>query len=296
MNIKEFFFHIFTPRETNNYKAKSLHIDFLTFYLIGALLLAFTMKGIKPYFNNVLGFATDISVDRLYELTNSIRAQNSLPTLQYNPILSAAAEKKAQDMFAKNYWSHFAPDGTSPWDFMLKSGYQYEFAGENLAKNFLFSQGVVDAWMNSPTHRDNVLRKDYTEVGYAIANGVMNGEETTLVVQMFGTPLNKMISTVSQKEPPVKSAQPAVKPETLTKGTDVVLGRDIVKPKVNMLPISFNATYVFMFFFTAALIADFYIASKLNIVKAGGKQVAHLIFLGFILLGVIFIIKNGAII
>jgi hypothetical protein len=195
-------------------------------------------------------------------------------------------------MFAKNYWSHFAPDGASPWDFINGSGYRYEYAGENLAKNFLFSQGVVDAWMNSPTHRENILKKNYTEVGYAIVNGVMNGEETTLVVQMFGTPLSP---SIAREEPPVKAPQaPATKPETLTSG-NAVLGRDIKQDKINMLPFSLKASYVFMIFFTLALIADFYIAAKLQIVKVGSKHVAHLIFLGFIMLGVVFIIKQGAI-
>ncbi len=292
MKIARFFSHLFAPGETNNYKARSLHIDFLALYLMGAILLAFTAKGFVPYFNNVLGFATDITVDKLYELTNGERQKNSLPPLQYNTLLEEAAKKKAQDMFAKNYWSHFAPDGASPWDFINGSGYRYEYAGENLAKNFLFSQGVVDAWMNSPTHRENILKKNYTEVGYAIVNGVMNGEETTLVVQMFGTPLS---SSITREEPPVKAPQaPVSKPETLTSG-NAVLGKDIKQDKINMLPFSLKASYVFMIFFTLALIADFYIAAKLQIVKVGSKHVAHLIFLGFIMLGVAFVIKQGAI-
>lgn len=291
MKIVKFISHLFAPGETNNYKARSLHIDFLALYLMGAILLAFTAKGFVPYFNNVLGFATDITVDKLYELTNGQRQKNSLPPLQYNTLLEEAAKKKAQDMFAKNYWSHFAPDGTSPWDFINGSGYRYEYAGENLAKNFLFSQGVVDAWMNSPTHRENILKKNYTEVGYAIVNGVMNGEETTLVVQMFGTPLSP---SIAREEPAAQTPKAVSKPETLSAGR-AVLGKDMQKNKINMLPFSFKASYVFMIFFTLALIADFYIAAKLQIVKVGSKHVAHLIFLGFIMLGVAFVIKQGAI-
>lgn len=295
MNIKKFLSHFFTPQETNNYKARSLHVDFLSFYLIGAILLAFTVKGIGPYFNNVLGFATDITVDKLFQLTNEERVKDSLPPLQYNQQLAEAAKKKAADMFAKNYWSHYAPDGTTPWEFILGSGYHYEYAGENLAKNFLFSDGVVTAWMNSPTHRANILRKDYTEVGYAIANGMLNGEETTLVVQMFGKPLVATSADIHASQPAKAMPLPTAVPEPVKQNGDAVLGKDTAKPKATLLPFSFDATYVFMFFFTATLIADFYLASRLNLVKLGGKHVAHLIFLGFIILSIVFIIKNGAI-
>lgn len=282
MNLKKIFFHFFTPQESNNYKAKTLQIDFLSFYLMVALLLAFTVKNIGPYVNNVLGFATDITTPKLFELSNKEREKLSLPPLQYNSELAEAAQKKAADMFAKDYWAHFAPDGTTPWSFMLSSGYQYEYAGENLAKNFLFSQGVVDAWMNSQTHKENILRKEYTEVGYGVVNGVLNGEETTLVVQMLGTPLNKSLSL---------NKQDVIYPVTVSSTGNGVKGVQVI----NLLPFSINGTYVFIFFFSLVLIADFYIASKLYVVKIGGKHMAHLIFLGFILLSVLFIIKNGAI-
>lgn len=282
MNLKKIFLHFFTPQESNNYKAKTLQIDFLSLYLMVALLLAITVKNIRPYVNNVLGFATDITTPKLFELSNKEREKHSLPLLQYNKGLAEAAQKKAADMFAKDYWAHFAPDGTTPWSFMLSSGYQYEYAGENLAKNFLFSQGVVDAWMNSTTHRENILRKEYTEVGYGVVNGVLNGEETTLVVQMLGTPLNKSLSL---------NKQDVIYPVTVSSSDNGVKGVQAI----NLLPFSVNGTYVFIFFFSLVLIADFYIATKLYVVKIGGKHMAHLIFLGFILLSVVFIIKNGAI-
>jgi hypothetical protein len=300
-SLKEYLLHYFTPQPTNNYRAKTLHIDFLSFYMVAALLFALTYKNIGPYFHNVLGFATDISVPKLFELTNKERATHSLGSLTYNPLLEAAAREKAADMFAKNYWSHFGPDGTSPWNFILKSGYQYEFAGENLAKNFLYSQGVVDAWMASPTHRENVLNGNYTEVGYAIVNGTLNGEETTLVVQMFGKPLH---TAVASAPPPETAPQEVSAPETLpakqvqtapVENSPAVLGQDLNKPKINLLFITLDGTYIFIFFFSLILLADFYIASRLNVVRVGGKHIAHLIFIGFIAIFVLVIMKRGAI-
>lgn len=301
--LKNLILHLCTPQTTNNFKAKVLHLDFLSFYLIAALLFAFTFKNIGPYFHNVLGFATDISIPKLFDLTNQERSSHSLPPLTYNSELEAAAKAKAADMFAKNYWNHFAPDGTSPWDFIIKSGYQYEYAGENLAKNFLFSQGVVDAWMASPTHRENILRKDYTEVGYAVVNGVMNGEETTLVVQMFGTPLHKNIATNPDKSD-VQPASVENAPQTIPakqiqtipvdKGP-AVLGKDLSQPKINLFFVTLDGTYIFMFFFSLILLADFYIASRLHVVRVGGKHIAHLIFIGFIALFIFVILKKGVI-
>lgn len=269
--IKTFIHHLFIPHEENNFRAKSLHTDFLTVYLVIAFLMMILFKQ-GSNLHNVLGFATDISIDKLYQLTNEQRQKNNLPSLVLSPTLSLAAQKKAENMFAENYWSHYSPDGKTPWDFILGAGYKYEYAGENLAKNFLFSNGVVDAWMNSATHRDNLLKKDYTEVGYAIVNGTLNGEQTTLVVQEFGKPMAGAFS------PPSVQAEEVSAPQQ-------ILAQKTVQPKVNLLNFSFNLNVIFMVFLIIALALDFYFASKFNIIRIGGKNTAHLLFLIFVLIG-----------
>jgi len=282
--------HFFIPHEDNNYHARSLHTSMLSVYLLVAVMLVFVSKNI-PSFSNVLGVATDISISKLYTLTNEERSKLGLPALQENPQLAIAAEKKAADMFKKDYWSHFAPDGVSPWDFIKQSGYQYEYAGENLAKNFLFSKNVVDAWMNSPTHRENIERKEYTEVGYAVVNGMLSGEETTLVVQMFGAPLEKaaertQIPEVIKKE--VSAEQEVQKP--------VILGQSQKQGvAVSGKHLAYDINILFIVFIVCALLLDFIFASKLNILHLRGKHIAHLLFLGFISLGILFILKQGAI-
>jgi uncharacterized protein YkwD len=284
----------FIPHEENDYHAHSLHTGMLSGYLFVAVLLVFVSKNV-PQFSNVLGVATDISISKLVTLTNEERAKIGLPALRVNTQLSVSAEKKAEDMFAKDYWSHFGPHGESPWDFIKQSGYQYEFAGENLAKNFLFSQNVVDAWMNSPTHKENIIKKEYSEVGYAVKNGVLNGEETTLVVQMFGTPLVKQTEQVEKpieikKEAPVivqSEKQPAIlgkQNQGVSQGT-----------AVNGKRFAYNINMIFIAFIVLALVLDFTFASKLNVLHLRGKHIAHLLFLGFISLGIVFILKQGAI-
>lgn len=318
--ILDFFSHVLTPQEKNNYKAKALHPDILTYYLVFAVLLAFFVKNLSGT-GSVLGFATDISTTRLYDITNQKRSENNLPTLQYNERLSVAAQKKAQDMFDKGYWAHFAPDGVTPWSFIISSGYQYEFAGENLAKNFLFSQDVVEAWMDSPSHKENLLRADYTDVGYAVVNGVLKGEETTLVVQMFGKPLDAVAinpvaqpiaaetrpQTVEVTQPvsttaPIAAVQSAQEStpttQTYTKPTStspVILAGQSQKPFINLLPMIFSSNLVFFIFLMSAIIMDFYFAARLNVIKVGGKHIAHFIFIGFIVVGLVMSLVKGSI-
>lgn len=280
--IRTFIHRLFVPHEENNFRAKSLHTDFLTVYLVIAFLMMIAFK----QGNNVLGFATDISVDKLYQLTNEQRQNNSLPPLSLNSALSLAAQKKAENMFAENYWSHYSPDGKTPWDFILGAGYQYEYAGENLAKNFLFSNGVVDAWMDSTTHRENILKTEYTEVGYAIVNGILNGEQTTIVVQEFGKPMASSFTPETVEASEITNNIPAV-PE--------IKSATAVQPKANAFNFTFNLNVIFIAFLLLALALDFYFASKFNIIRIGGKNTAHFLFIIFILIG-LFMSTIGSII
>ena len=159
----------------------------------------------KPTF--VLGYATDIDSSSLFSLTNQQRAQAGQASLSLNSLLSQAAENKANDMFAKNYWAHNSPTGQTPWDFISASGYSYSAAGENLAKDFSTSNGVVTAWMNSPEHRANILNSSFRDVGFAVENGNLLGEPTTLVVAMYGTPS----ASTTPKTPAPKNVA-AIKP------------------------------------------------------------------------------------
>ena len=280
--VVDFFHHLLIPQENNNFRARVLHPDFLTYYLLIAFFLNFVFK--YTPLSNVLGYATDITVEKLYQLTNEERRKNGLPDLIFNEKLSLAATKKAYDMFAKNYWAHYSPDGKTPWDFILESGYNYEYAGENLAKNFLFSDGVVKAWMNSPTHKENILRKDYTEVGFAVVNGNLNGEPTTLVVQMFGKPLSSSIS----KKPTVSEDLNSINPQNNTSPNEqAVLARHESKTGFNITTFSFNINLIFFAFLILALILDFYFAFKLKIIRVGGKNIAHLIFISFLFAGLL---------
>jgi len=286
--VLKFFKHLLIPHEDNNFRARLIHHDFLTVYLLLAFFLTFFFKNSPLFIKDVLGFATDISVEKLLLLTNQQREKNRLPSLEYNQQLSQAALEKGKDMFAKNYWAHYSPDGKTPWDFILSANYRYEYAGENLAKNFLFSQAVVDAWMNSSTHRDNILKKEYTDVGFAVVNGVLNGEETTLVVQMFSRPSADQLTA--------KTPAPVVNPVVNNK-QPLVLSKSTKENKINLFNFSFDLTYGLIILLALVFFLDLFFAARLNIFRVNGKSLAHFIFLLFIIISIGFvIIRSGVII
>lgn len=143
----------------------------------------------------------------LVDLANTDRIELALPTLKVNPVLVAAAQAKANDMATKSYFSHTSPEGYDSWYWFKKAGYDYRYAGENLAVDFSDSGDVEEAWMRSPTHRDNIVSPKYTEIGIAVATGTYQGRPTVFAVQMFGMP--KEILVDAQIETPRAAPAPA---------------------------------------------------------------------------------------
>ncbi len=129
-----------------------------------------------------------VIANKLIAYTNEERVSENLLPLTRNSKLDIAAQKKAQDMIAKGYFAHFSPEGISPWHWINEAGYRYVTAGENLAIDFIDSKDVVNAWMNSPGHRRNIMKQKYTDIGMAVADGMFENRRTTFVVQYFATP------------------------------------------------------------------------------------------------------------
>jgi len=124
----------------------------------------------------------------LVDLANRDRTDNKLDGLTISPVLTQAAQAKANDMAAKGYFAHTSPEGIDPWFWFQQVGYKFTYAGENLAIDFSDSDAVNTAWMNSPTHRANLLDQHFTEIGIATAEGMYQGHMTTFVVEEFGAP------------------------------------------------------------------------------------------------------------
>lgn len=136
----------------------------------------------------VLAYASNMTIADLFHATNTSRTTSNMKALTLNSTLNTSAQLKANDMVAKDYWAHNAPDGTQPWYWFDQAGYTYATAGENLAYGFSTGTEVETAWMNSPSHSANILG-DYEEVGFGIASSAnFQGGQYTVVVAHYGKP------------------------------------------------------------------------------------------------------------
>jgi len=192
---------IFIPHKGNNYRPKFLDSNFLIYYLAILLVIKFAILPIFVCFQESSFFAA-LTKDYLITLTNQERAALGVAGLKDNELLAQAATLKAQDMLNMDYFSHNSPEGKTPWYWIRLAGYNYKRAGENLAIGFVDGEEVMQAWKDSPTHNANLINPNYQEIGIGIAKGNFQGQEVTLVVQMFGTQLNPT---------PVKKVEVAVK-------------------------------------------------------------------------------------
>ncbi len=155
--------------------------------------------------------ASEISPKSVIQLVNKERFSQGLNVLTENSILDKAAQNKLSDMIEKNYFAHTSPAGLSPWHWIEKSGYDYQYAGENLAINFTNTEDQHKAWMASATHRKNILNSGYKEIGVAVAEGTAEGHTSIITVQFFGTQAGAADSAKSAKpaEQGVKGEQAA---------------------------------------------------------------------------------------
>ncbi len=123
--------------------------------------------------------------------TNIQRRAVGLPDLKTNTPLNSSAKSKTADMLAKQYFEHTSPSGKSVGDLVTTAGYEYILVGENLAYgDFRDEADIVDAWMQSPGHKANILNVRYTEIGVGVMIGNFEGREVVMAVQHFGLPLS----------------------------------------------------------------------------------------------------------
>ncbi|MFT8888768.1 MAG: CAP domain-containing protein [Ethanoligenens sp.] len=115
-------------------------------------------------------------------LVNQQRAANDLGALTVNASLANMARVKSQDMITNNYFAHQSPTYGSPFDMMKQFGISFTAAGENIAYGQPTAQSVMDAWMNSPGHRANILNSSYTQIG---VGAVKNSNGTIYWTQEF---------------------------------------------------------------------------------------------------------------
>lgn len=277
--------HLFVPHELNNHRAGLLAHKSIFYFILLFFIGQFAFQITTKHFSDILGTSTNISSQVMLLLINQDRQTYKLLPLALNENLSQAALLKAQDMLDRNYWAHSAPDGTNPWVFIQKAGYKYTYAGENLARGFTKSEDVVRAWMKSPTHRTNILSPNYQDVGFAVVEGKLLGERTTLIVEMFG---GKNTAAIAKQENPSTLAQQPfsqLQSSTLSFQTESLIHSPFLTRTISLLILA-----IFIF----ALILDMIIIERKKIIRFLGHNLDHTIFLGAILIFVV-VFSKGAV-
>jgi hypothetical protein len=223
-----------------------------------------------------LGFATDVSVEKIFQIVNQERQKEGLAPLNFSQELSQAATRKASDMFEKNYWAHISPNGTTPWKFILEADYDYLYAGENLAKDFNYSEDIVEAWMKSPTHRANILKKEYSDLGLAVINGRLNGAETTLIVQEFGSRKTASLPVIDNNLVSVKGDKNAI---TLPQNLDINSQTEQIRKPLLSFGITRSFSILVAEILMIVLLIDSIFIWKTKTMRVSGKSFAHLLFI-----------------
>ncbi len=179
---------LFVPHEGNNFRP-----DVLERVSVGVMLILILLSFATANLQALLWISSDWLVSTILpavivELTNDERYTEDLSLLRRNATLDEAAKLKAEDMAKNEYFAHYSPAGVSPWYWFDQAGYDYLQAGENLAVHFTESSEVIEAWMESPTHKANIMNGQYVEIGVGTAKGEYKGSPTIFVVQLFGVP------------------------------------------------------------------------------------------------------------
>ena len=163
-------------------------------------------------FGRVLSYSTSMSISGLLADTNAARAANGVASLKLNSKLDAAAQANADDMAARDYWSHYTPDGNPPWIWVTNQGYAYQKLGQNLATGFSDEQSTINGWMASPEHRANMLDSAFKDVGFGFANDpnytAAGGGPMTIVVAFYGEPQVLAATTPKPAQSQPVSSQP----------------------------------------------------------------------------------------
>lgn len=281
------------------------------------------MSLVKTNFPSVLGVSSNVSTQELMILTNEKRQESGLGPLTIDDRLSQAAAGKASDMFSKDYWAHDAPDGTTPWDFIKGAGYNYIYAGENLARGFNSAQDVVNAWMASPEHRQNMLSSNYQNVGFAVATGKLSGEDTVLVVEMLGStnlagaPIAKepakSVAVAIVSQPPGASSESVASPtpiaqlvisptplvpqaSPISNPKGLVIGAvSKVTPLINSQTFSSISAKIVLSLFIFVLILDMTVIERKKIVRFVGHNLDHVFFFSLMFLIIIILVRGSVI-
>lgn len=196
----------FVPEEKNGYLPKALTKKPLFCYAFLLLVLKILIILFWIYFPSTQLYSA-ISSQRVLDLINSVRAEKNLAPVSLDIKLAVAADYKSADMLANDYFEHTSPSGISPWHWFNKAGYNYLYAGENLALDFNESDEVFNAWMESPTHRANILNPNFNEIGISVRSGQLQNHQATVAVLLFGQKKATKVKIQTAAQTPAKTPE-----------------------------------------------------------------------------------------
>lgn len=203
--------NFFIASAQNNYKPAALSYKAMIVY--GILLLV-----LRLFLGSLKAEATAIESNALMAMINEERTNRNLNALFTNSALLKAASLKSQDMLARDFFAHVDPDGNYVWPKIIAAGYTpYKLLGENLAVDFSTAEGMIKAWLDSPTHRANLLHKEFVDQGLSAQFGDFQERYTNVTTSLFGS-LTQIIKSKKIARAPVTPPPP---PKQEIKGEDI---------------------------------------------------------------------------
>lgn len=142
-----------------------------------------------------LANAADITTETVLATMNLRRAAAGLGPLRIDSRIARAADDRMRDMEEQAYWAHISPEGRAPFEWLKPRGYAYSYAGENLASGFETAEILVESWMESKGHRDNIVSPLFVDCGVSILEGSTVGRSIgKSIVVMFARPMVEQVN------------------------------------------------------------------------------------------------------
>ncbi|MDO8668829.1 MAG: CAP domain-containing protein [Candidatus Buchananbacteria bacterium] len=155
--------------------------------LVSVALKLILLTAIFVYPNITSDNNIEANAKELIDMTNEYRKELGLNELTPNARLTQAAVNKARNLLLEQYFAHTSPGGIKFSEWIKDVGYKYFYVGENLAIDFNSNQEIFQAWLNSESHRENIIKPQYQEIGIAVLEGKYQNRQTAVVVQLFGS-------------------------------------------------------------------------------------------------------------
>lgn len=235
------FAEYFIPCRKNGHRPKMLRARSLALIVVIMALLKLSVALYIFYFTSYQAKMSEDFSAQILALVNRDRTAQGLEPFAINPVLSASALRKAENMLANNYFAHFSPDGKKPWDFIDRNSYPYLYVGENLAMNFTSAESAHQALMLSPSHKENIMSKRYHDAGLAVVSGKIAGKETNVLVQLFALRKESQVNLALAQDKSAGSTADAVLPAKIVSPATVIKSAPISPPipakKIAALPV-----------------------------------------------------------